>query len=93
MSDAKELSSNRRHRGVVKASVTPLEGRVHGHEEKERLTCVDHVAIQSLLAKLETLDTEFKAYHYVILDLVEKEALEQGQAVFDDHEDNVEELA
>ena len=93
MSDAKELSSNRKHRGVVRASVTCLEGRIHGYEEKECLTRADHVAIQSLLTKLETLDTEFKAYHYVILDLVEEEALEQEQVVFNDHEDKVEELA
>ena len=54
MSDAKELSSNRKRRGVVKASVTGLEGLVRGYEENERLTRADHVAIQSLLNKLET---------------------------------------
>ena len=92
MLDAKELSSNRRRRGIVRASVTRFEGRVHGYQEKECLTRADHVAIKSLLTKLKTLDTELKAYHYVILDLADEEALEMEQAVFDDHEDKVEEL-
>ena len=93
MTDAKDLSSNRRRRGVVKASITRLEGRVFAYEEKERLTRSDQVAIQSLLTKLEALDTEFKAYHYVVLDLAGEDAMEAEQAALDDHEDKIEQLA
>ena len=90
--EAKETSSNRRCRGVVKASVTRLETRVGRLEEKDRLTHSDHISVQGLLSKIKALDKEFKAYHYQILDQIDEDELEWEQAVLDDNEDKIKEL-
>ena len=54
------------------------------------MSAVERPAIQQLLQKLESLDTDFKSYHFTILDLIEEqEVLENEQATLDEHDDRI----
>ena len=85
-----ELASARKRRGVTRASITRLEDRVGTFEIKEEINHNDRLAIQRLLKRLETLDADFKTFHFVIVDLTDdEEALQTEQAALDDHDDRV----
>ena len=59
-------------------------------ELKRELSHTDRLAIQRLLKKIEEQDTEFKKYHYAIVELLEEEGdLDQEQANLDDHDDRI----
>ena len=81
----------RKRRGVVRASVTRLAGRVaelEGTTDQPRNA--DHA--RQLLAKLQTLDTDYRALHLEIIDLInekEAEALDAEQRHIDQLDDNV----
>ena len=45
--------------------------------------------MQQLLQRLSSLDSDFKAYHFAVIDVVEPEALETEQGVLDEHDDKV----
>ena len=82
MDKATQLNSAWRRRGVVKASVTRLEDRIQIYELRQELSNADKLAIQRLLKKLEKQDTEFKKYHYAIVELLEEEDdLEEEQVI------------
>jgi len=83
------LSTARKRRGVVRASITRLDGRVAELESKEELTAADRLAAQHLLQKLNSLEAEFRSYHLAVVDLVEEDALEGEQAILDEHDDRV----
>lgn len=85
----RELSTNRKRRGVIRASITRLGGRVAELEGKETLSSGDRLAAQRLLPKLEGLDSEFKNYHLAVVDLVGDDALGAEQATLDEHDDRV----
>jgi len=86
------LSTARKRRGVVRASITRLDGRVAELESKEELTAADRLAAQHLLQKLNSLEAEFRSYHLAVVDLVEEDALEGEQAILDEHDDRVSRL-
>ena len=65
------LHPARRWRGVLCASLTRLEEHASRLELKEVLSQHDQMMIQCLLKKLEVLNTEFKSYHFAIVDLIE----------------------
>ena len=84
--DERNLVTNRKRRGVVRASITRIARRVSELEAKEELTHGDLLTVQGLLHKLNGLDTDFKSYHFAIVDAVEDE-LEQD--ALDEHDDRV----
>ena len=84
--------SAKRWRGVVRAWITRLEHRVDAYEIKEDLTHADRLAIQRLIKKFETLDTEFRQHHYTIVELLDDEAVDEEQAALDDHDEKVTDL-
>ena len=85
---AAKLTSARRRRGVVRASVTRLQDCINIPKVKQDLSHTDQLAIQRLLKRLEELDAEFKKYHYAIVELMESEEdLEEEQVTLDDHDD------
>ena len=88
MDKVTQLTSARRRRGVVKASVTRLEDCIQIFKLRRELSNADRLAIPHLLKRLEEQETEFKKYHYVIVKLLEmEEDLDQEQATLDDHND------
>jgi len=76
------LSTTRKRRGVVRASITRLDSRVTELESKEELTAADRLAAQHLLQKLNSLEAEFRSYHLAVVDL------EGEQAILDKHDDS-----
>ena len=83
--NARALSSNKKKRGIVRASITRLRTRISDLE-----TSPDADLARRLTTRLETLVAEFKVHHYSIIDLLEDEdALEREQEILDDHEDEV----
>ena len=86
----RELTKLKRRRGVSKASITRIRSRI---EELEGLG--DHPSTaenaKQLASKLESLESEFKSYHFQIVDLVEEdeEALSREQDILDNHDDQV----
>ena len=86
--NARALSSNKKKRGVVRASITRLHTRISDLE-----TSPDTDLARRLTTRLETLVAEFKVHHYSIIDLLEDEdALEREQEILHDHEDEVAQL-
>ena len=57
---------------VVCASVTRIETKIPGWEEKETLTEKDQQLIARTLRRLQKLNEEFKGYHYSIVELMEE---------------------
>ena len=91
--DPRALSTQRKRRGVVKASITRLGSCLKELESKvEEPTTHDHA--QRLATKLETLDAEFKTHHFSLIDLIDDdETLEKEQETLDQHDDDVTTLA
>jgi len=73
----------------VRASITKLGTRIKDLEGKADQESTMSLAQQAKL-RLEQLDSEFKAHHYGLVDAIDdEEALEQEQAILDEHDDNV----
>ena len=87
------LSTSRRRRGVVRASLTRLDSRVAELEGKGEISAGDRLAAQRFLRKLDSLDSDFKSHHFAIVDLVDGDSLEAEQGVLDEHDDKVADLA
>ena len=79
-----ELTTAKKRRDIVQASITPLEDRVFGLETKQELSRSDHVTVHCISKKIEELRIEFKEYHYAVVDLTEQQdSLEEEQAIMD----------
>ena len=68
--DACAISTQRKRRGVVRASITCLGSRVKELESKVK-DPTTHDLAQHLATKLEMLDAEFKTYHFPLIDLID----------------------
>ena len=81
-------------KGVVRASVTRLGGRLNTLEAKDTLTSSDLLAIEGLLKKVDALHVESKNHHYSVNDLVwgDEQVLDEEQAVMNDYKDKVAEI-
>ena len=83
--------NHREHRGVVHTSVTSIETKIPGWEEKEMLTEKDRQSIVRTVKCLQELNQEFKWYHYSIVEMMQDtEIIAKEQAVLDEHENKVE---
>ena len=87
------LSTARKWRGVVRASITRLDSRVAEMEGKDGLTVGDRLSAQHLLQRLNTLDTDFKSHHLAVVDLTGEDALEGEQAILDENDYKITDLA
>ena len=86
------LTSAKKRRGVVRASITRLERRVDTYETKEELSHADRLSIKHLIKKFEGLDAEFRQHHYSIVEMLDEEAVDEEQAALDDHDEKVTDL-
>ena len=87
--DSHAISTQRKKRGVVWASITCLGSKIKELERNiEEPTT--HDLAQCLSTKLETLDAEFKTHHYSLIDLIDNDAtLATEQGTLDPHDDDV----
>ena len=90
--DARSLSTSRKRRGVIRASLTRLRTKLSELEGTlEQPGTVD--AAKRLLTRLEDLDKDFKVHHFAIVDFIEDEESLQGeQEALDNHDDDVTQL-
>ena len=94
---AVDISVLRRRRGVAKASLTRLKTRLIELEAKvSEPSTLSHA--HKLSPKLESLDSEFKAHHYTIVDaLADNDQLEENlakeQDELDQHDMDIAELS
>ena len=88
----RNLSSNKRKRGVVRASVTRLRTRVDELEDSDSNPEVTDQA-RRLTSQLQTLAEEFKVHHYAVIDLIEDDDdLAREQDTLDTFDDDVAQL-
>ena len=78
---------------MVRASITRLASRLDDLEGKtDQISTRD--AAQRMSQKVKELDSEFKTYHYGLIDLVDDdETLRKEQTVLDEHDDAISLLA
>ena len=79
----------RKRRGVVRGAIT----RFYSHLDELEAKAHDDDTLgftQQAKLRLKQLDSEFKTHHYDLVDvIIGEEALEQEQAIFDEHDDHV----
>ena len=87
------ISNGRKRRGTVKASITHFLARVGELEMAfNQPDMLDHA--QRSLIRLETLNSEYKVYHFTHIDLIEDEViLQREQENLDNHDDIVSNLS
>ena len=91
--DARAISTQRKRRGVVRASITRLSFRVKELESKAEDPTTHDIA-QRLATKLETLDAKFRTHYFSLIDLInDDDTLGKEQETLDQHDDDVTVLA
>ena len=87
------LSSNRKKRGVVRASITRLHSRL---EEVEAAGILPETAdsARRLTKRLEALSAEFKGHHFAVIDLMDSEEdLGREQDIYDRQDEDINQLS
>lgn len=89
------LTSARRRRGVTRSSVTRLIAKFEELENNAALDSTPKLEVaRQIKTRLSMLDADFRTQHLDVVDLVESEdVLAKEQAVLDEHDDRVTELA
>ena len=75
--------------------IAHLEVQVSKLEGKPEITSSDSVKIQAHMEKFSSLDSDFKAHHFHIIRLVDKnyeDTLTWEQSMLDDHEDRMNDI-
>ena len=87
------ISTLRKKRGVVRASITRLTNRLRDLErDADRPATLD--LARGMACKIDALDSDFRAHHHALIDLIDDEdTLQREQTTLDDHDDFVAELA
>ena len=77
----------RRLRELVHHSILNMEDRIVALEAKDVLTDAHKQSVMRISKMLETMCSEFKAYHYeIVAGLETDEAAAREQVVFDEHQ-------
>ena len=87
------ISTLRKRRGVICASITRLTNRLKDLEkETDRSTTLE--LARGMTRKLDALDSDFRTHHHALIDLIDdEETLLREQSTLDEHDDFVAELA
>ena len=89
MSDA-DIKGKKRLRGTVHASITKMISHIADMEHRAPLSPTDEIVAKHMEQKMYDLDKDFRAYHYCILDLMEKDEDFDGEQVnLDEHEEKI----
>ena len=83
------LRSNRRQRGVARASLTRLERNVAEIECDGDCTSTTRSSVQRLQKRLKEIMTDSKTHHLAVVDYVDEGQLEAEQSLLDQHEDKM----
>ena len=87
------VANGKKRRGVARASLTRLANRVRDLEREDRDPRTSDLA-ERMSTKLMQLDSDFRAQHHALIDLIEEEdALEREQEALDTHDDLVTDLS
>ena len=90
---ARSLSNCKKRRGIARASITRFNTKLKDLESKADQAGTFDLA-QQMKLKLESLDKDFKTYHYALVDLIDDEAtLASEQETLDNHDDEMAILA
>ena len=91
--DERAVSALKRRRGVTRASITRLGGKIKELEGKPaEPSTLD--AAKRMKTKVESLDSEFRSQHYALIDVIENEDdLPDQQEILDEHDDAISLLA
>ena len=85
-----ELTSKKRRRGTVRASITKMISRIANMECRVPLSPTDEMVAKRMEQKTYDLDKSFREYHYFIFDLMEKQKDFDGkQAILNEYEKKV----
>ena len=91
---SKDITSIRKRRGVVRASITRLVSRLTELEEMPDQEAANRHA-QRLSTRMSALDSEFKSIHFQLIDLIDVEdegTIEKEQDIMDKHDDDIDSL-
>ena len=94
-SDGPSQATLRKRRGVVLASITRLATKLRELETRAHEPSALKLA-HRMSQKIESLDSEFRAHHFALIDVVpdeDEETLLKEQKTLDKHDDDVAELA
>ena len=85
----KDPALARRQGGITRTSITRLEERIIRVEDKDTLGDSNHSSVRRLIKRLETLDAEFKQYHFLLTEGMDEGEgkLEEDQIILDEHDD------
>ena len=87
------IANVRKRRGVARASLTRLANRVRDLEREDRNPRT-LVLAERMSTKLMQLDSDFRAQHHALINLIEEEdTLEREQEALDAHDDLVTDLS
>ena len=88
-----DVSTVKKRRGVVRASITRLATKLRDLKEMTDQPMTPDL-VQAMTQKLNTLDAEFRKYHFELIDLIDdEETLAKEQETLDSHDDNVSALS
>ena len=83
------ISNQREKRGIVCASITRLGSRLKELEDKADQPTTRDLA-QCMATRLETLDSDYKAHHFSLIDLIDGEdTLRSEQETLDGHDNDI----
>ena len=86
---ARSLSNCKKRRGIARASITWFSTKLQDLERKADQAGTFDLA-QQMKLKLESLDKDFKTYHYALVDLIDDEAtLASEQETLDSHDNEM----
>ena len=87
------IANVKKRRGVARASLMRLANRVRDLEREDHDPRMSDLA-ERMSTKLMQLDSDFRAQHHTLIDLIEEEdALEREQEALDTHDDLVTDLS
>ncbi len=88
-----EISVRRRKRGAIRGSITRLQTKVIELQSNTELPDIQ-LRARRIADKVKDLDNDFKTHHFSIIELVENaDVLDEEQAISDEHDDIVSEIA
>ena len=87
-----DILTIRRRWNVVCRSRTHLEQKLTDLKLKRELNLSDDSTLQRVKVKVDSLDADFKWYHFAVINVAEDNAQEEEQAVLDERDNRIAEI-
>ena len=85
------LANAKKKRGSVCSSITRLNTRLKSIEHDDPITVLN--AAKQIETKLSTLDDQFKATHFEVIEHIDDDHLDEEQKTLDDHNDIIADMS